>query len=51
MLFSHKDFTIIGAKMVFYHMAKGCAALPPYPELGDPGGTQNPSKNGMENKT
>ena len=49
-LFSHKDFTTLGPKMVFSHTPRGPAALPPTPGLGDPGGTQNPPKNGMENR-
>ena len=38
------------AQSVLSHAARGCAAVPPYPGLGDPGGTQNPSKNVMENR-
>ena len=38
------------AKNVLPHVARGFVAVPPYPGLGTPGGTQNPPKNVMKNR-
>ena len=36
------------AKSVLFPCPQRFVAVPPYPGLGDPGGTQNPAKNGMK---
>ena len=38
------------AKNVLFPCRQRFVAVPPYPGLGDPGGTQNLSKNVMENR-